>query len=403
MKFRFVLSLILFFALFSACQARAPITQVEREDLFTLQIGRLEDQLALFDLDGDRGLRRANIAMRNGLFYISDSNGGKILRYTSYGDLLFMIYNQDINPPPLTLRPLSDTHLVTRWAVPHPLREPGKITVDSRQHIFVRDALPYDRHSFDPESRALLNNVILHFDADGRFVNYIGREGIGGSPFPRIVGLFTSAGDELAVVCRVLAGWEIYWFSPEGILLFVVKLKANALPIPPDWEDVIPSLDKIAVCPDARIIYVKVDYFRNIYDESTNIRTGIEPDGSVIWTMNAETGIWLSYVDVPFFEYSFTEQNRRVSIRVFYSLMGVISGGRAFLSFPVDGGYSILIMHTEPGYGQQHQGFIRLDNCEMQFNVFDLSAEGILSGLLVNEWEVRLAWWRTDKLLRDGS
>jgi hypothetical protein len=80
----------------------------------------------------------------------------------------------------------------------------------------------------------------------------------------------------------------------------------------------------------------------------------------------------------------------------------VIKNGRVFLTFPVEDGYSILIMPTE-SYGEQHNGFIRVDKEELQFNAFDLSAEGILSGLLVDEWQVKLVWWRTDKFWGEGS
>ena len=383
------------------CDKSAQIPSIERADLFTLDIGKLEDQIALFNLEGDRGIRRTGIAMRDGLFYISDGNGGKILRYNSYGDLLFMIYNEETNPPPLTLKPLVEGALVTRWAVTYPLLEPGEIAVDYRKHIYVSDRLPYERHSFDTESKALLDSVILHFDADGKFIEYLGREGIGGSPFPRIEKLYISLRDELAVVCRLPSGWNIYWYDSEGAFLFVVQLKNEAIPIPVERENVMPSLDTIVAGPDSRKIYIKIDYYRNTYDESTNIRTGIEPDSSVIWIMNAENGSWERQVDLPFFEYAFTEQNRRTTSRMLYSFLGVINDGRIFLSFPVEGGYSILVLDSASG--QQRQGFIRVDNEELQFNVFNLSAEGILSGLLADDWKIKLVWWRTDKFLGEGS
>jgi hypothetical protein len=387
-----------------SCQRSQRIPSVTREDLFSLDIGRMEDQIALYNLEGDRGVRRADLAMRDGLFYISDGNGGKILRYNSYGDLLFMIYNEETNPPPMSLKPLREDTVLTRWAVSYPLHEPGEITVDSRKHIFVRDRLPYERHSVDPESRALLDNIILHFDADGRFVEYLGRDGIGGNPFPKIEGLFSSQRDELAVVCRLPTGWNIYWFEADGRPLFVVYLKNESIPVPPDRDMVIPSLDSISVAPDARKLYIKVDYYRDIFDESTNTRTGNEPDSSVIWVMNAETDSWEKTVEVPFFEYTSTEQNRRVTSRMLYSLLGVIRDGKIFLSFPVEEGYSILLLTPDPGSGMEQQpGFIQVRNEELQFNAFDLSADGILSALLVDEWKARLVWWRTDKFLGENS
>jgi hypothetical protein len=272
--------------------------------------------------------------------------------------------------------------------------------VDSRKHIYVRDRLPYERHSIDTESKALLDSIILHFDADGKFVEYLGREGIGGSPFPKIEGIYTTQRDELAVVCRLPAGWNIYWYDPQGFFLFMVQLKNEAIPIPPDRDNVILSLDKIAVGPDARKLFVKVDYYRYTYDESTGTKTGIEPDSSVIWVMNAEEGFWEKQIDVPFYEYAFTEQNRRVTARMLYSLIGVVNNERIFLYFPVEGGYSILVLHSDPGTTvEQYQGFIRVEDTELQYNVFDLSSDGILSGLLAEDWHVKLVWWRTDKIL----
>ena len=393
-----------FFLALCGCKHSTQIPSVEREDLFTLDIGKLEDQIALFNLDGDRGIQRIGIAMRNGLFYISDGSGGKVLKYNSYGDLLFMIYNEETNPAPLTLKPLTEGSMVTRWAVSYPLQEPGEIAVDSRTHIYVRDRLPYERHSFDTESKALLDSVILHFDADGRFVEYLGREGVGGSPFPKVDGLFISQKDELAVVCRLPNGWNIYWYDSEGIFLFVVQLNNEFLPIPADRDNVIPSLDSISVGPDSRKLFVKIDYYRNTYDESTNTRTGIEPDSSVLWIMNAEDGVWEKPLDLPFLEYVFTEQNKRVSTKMLYSLTGVIKREHIFLSFPVEGGYSVLIMSAESGAsGEQRQGFVRVDDEELQFNVFSLSSDGILSGLLADDWQVKLVWWRTDKFLGESS
>jgi len=166
------------------------VSSVEREDLFSLEIGPMEDQIALYNLEGYRGIKRTGFTMRDGLFYITDGNCGKIVRYNSYGDLLFMIFNDETNPAPINLKTdVPAGGQVTRWAFPYPLREPGWVTVDSRKHIFAEDRLPSQSHRFDSESNMLLDGIILHFDQDGRFINYLGREGIGGSPFPRIIGL----------------------------------------------------------------------------------------------------------------------------------------------------------------------------------------------------------------------
>jgi hypothetical protein len=394
MKLTVPLAAALFLFLVSC---RGPgVNSIEREDLFSLDIGPMEDQIALYQLEGDSGIKRTGFAMRDGLFYIADGNSGKIVRYNSYGDPLFMIYNEETNPGPLSLRTgVQDRAQVTRWAFSYPLREPGEIVVDSRKHIYAEDRLPPERHSFDAENKALLDGIILHFDEDGRFIEYLGQEGIGGSPFPRIVGLYTSIRDELAVVCRIPSGWNIYWYDASGMLLYLVRLKNSAVPVPPDWPSLVSAVDAIVAAPDGRKVFLKVDYYRTTFDESTKTRTGTEPDSSVIWTLNVEDGSYPGSMEVPFFELA--ENSRSGNVRMFYSMLGAIRNGKVFLYFPVETGYSILFLNTETQ--EQRRGFIRVESEELRFNDFKLSAEGILSAMLVNDWQVKLVWWRTDKFI----
>ncbi|MDR2634084.1 MAG: hypothetical protein LBC51_10775 [Treponema sp.] len=389
-------------SLFAGACTREAFPAITREDLFTLEIGRMEDQIALYNLEGDQGIRRADFTMREGLFYISDANGEKISRYNSYGDLLVMMYNDQTNPLPLTLLPWKEGEIVTRWAFTYPLKAPGKITVDSRKHLYVEDQLPDEGQRFDPESKALHNKVILHFDEYGRFVRYLGQEGIGGSPFPKIEGLYSSVQDELVVVCRLPTGWHIYWFDADGMSLYLVKLHNTALPIPPDRDIVFVSLDAIAAAPDERKLYLKVDYYRDTYDESTNTRSGSEPDSSVIWVMRVEDGSYERTIEVPFFESTVIESGRKTAVKLFYSLLGVIRKERVFLSVPVEEGYAILILDAgSTNSREQHRGLIQVKPEELQFNAFDLAEDGILSGLLADNWNIKLVWWRTDKLIGD--
>ena len=392
------LAAILCFA--GACSA-SDVDSIQREDLFSLDIGPMEDQIALYGLEGDGGRRRADIAMRDGFFYIADSGSGKIVRYNSYGDLLFMIYNEETTPEPVSLKTnVEDGVQATRWAYTYPLRSPGKIAVDSRKHIFIEEHLPHERQSYDEENRTLLSSVILHFDADGRFIEYLGQGGQGGNPFPNIAGLYASMHDEIAVVCRLPAGWNVYWYSADGEQLFLIRFRNDAIPIPPDWPEYIASVETIMAAPDERKLYVKVDYYRNVYDESTNTRISTEPASSLIWILNVEDGLYENPVDVPFYEYSHSEKGRTSNVRLLYTMLGLVRGGGILLHFPIETGYAILRMDSA-GLGQR-RGLIRVDPDELWFNSFHLSPEGILSALLADEWKIRVAWWRLDRFLRDA-
>jgi hypothetical protein len=391
---RYLFILLAVLALSGCFQGR--ISSVARTDLFDLEVGPLEDQINLFNLIGNTSSNRTSLAMRDGLFYISDTSGGKIVRYNSYGDLLFVIYNEETNPPPITLRRgIDEEGMATRWSITYPLREPGSLTVDSRKHIYTADKIDPERSLNDAEDKSLLDNIVLHFDDAGRYVNFLGQEGIGGKPFPRITGIYASVDDEIAVVCLLSTGWNVYWFNSEGTLLFLVQLRRDTMPPPPDAQIQYDAMDTVAASPDSRKLFFKVDYYRNSTDEDNN--SVAVPDSSFIWIMNIETGAYEQSMNVPFFEYTATENNRKITQKLPYAMLGVIKDSRVFLYFPVDGGYSLLVLTA--GSKEQRLGFIQVKNDELEYNTFNLSAEGILSGLLATEWNAKLVWWRTDRLL----
>jgi hypothetical protein len=392
MKFLLLVAALL---ITGACTNNQSVS-ISREDLFSLEIGPMEDQIALFNLGVTRGIRRTGFTMREGQFYISDGNGGKIVRFNSYGDLLFMIYNEDTNPPPFSLRTnVPEDEQATRWAHSYPLEQPGWITVDSRKHIFVEDRLPPQAQRFDAENRANLDGIILHFDQNGRFLYYLGREGIGGSPFPRIVGLTSSVRDELAVICRLTDSWDVYWFSSSGLLLYMVRIANNAIPALPDWPEALLVVENIVASPDSRSLFIKVDYSRDTFDQSTNTRTGSEPISSVIWTLNIEDGTYSHPVEVPLFE--ITENGRASNVKVFYSTLGVMRDGKVLLYFPVETGYSLLFVDTLSR--EQRRGNIHFTLDEIIYNDFYLSSEGILCAMLADNFNIKLVWWRTDRFM----
>ena len=380
---------------FSACTPSGT-DSIKREDLFSIDIGPMEDQLALYSLEEDGGIRRVGFTMRDGFFYIADGNGGKVVRYNSYGDLLFLIYNEEITPNSGSLKPKTggDSHVI-RWAFTYPFFSPSKITVDTRGHIYVEERLPNERYSFDAENKVLLDSVILHFDEDGQFIEYLGQGGPGGEPFPKITGLYTSENDEVAVVCRMMNGWNIYWYGIHGEQIFLIQLTNNAIPVPPDWSGFSTSVDAVMAAPDARKLFIKVDYYQNIYDKITNTRISTEPVSSLIWVFDVDTGVYGESIEVPFYEYSYTERGRKTTVPLLYTMLGLARDGRVLLYFPVETGYEILLIY--PG-GRQQRGLIRVDPEELRFNDFHFSPEGILCALLADAWKAKLVWWRMDRL-----
>ena len=394
--FALLVSSLLAAATLSSCTQKE-IPSVDREDLFRLSIGRMEDQVDLFRLEGRSSSRKTRISMRDGIVYLSDGNGSKVARYTSYGDLLSMIYDPESNPPPLTLKTdFADSDVVTRRALSYPLNEVGEIAVNSRKDVFVEDRLPAERRTYDAEHRMMLDEVVLRFDNEGRFIEYLGQEGIGGTPFPMITGIHISADDELVVVTRHMLGWNVYWYDADGNLLYMVLMERDDLPMI-DGRKSKPSLERIIPAPDDRKLYLKIDYYKETVDESTNTRAGIGYDGSRLWTMDVATGTYLSSMEVPVLESRETEGDKTVETERIYSFLGAARGDKFFFSVPEQGGYALLMLAS--GSEEQKRGFIRVDDDELVFNAFFLSDDGILSALLASEFEAKIVWWRTDRMV----
>lgn len=370
---------------------------IERENLFDLTIGRMEDQIDLFSLETRESVLKSRIVMKDGIFYLSDTHGAKVTRFTSYGDLLSMVYNPETNPTPLNLSDIdSDGTLLTRKAVAYPLNEPGSIAVDSRNNLYVEDRLPTDRRIYDTERRMLFDRIVLRFSADGQVKDYLGQEGVGGTPFTNIVEISISAEDDPVVICRISGGWDVFWFDADGNLLFIIKIEEADLP-KVEGKNALVSLDSIKVAPDKKNLYVKVDYYNDTIDASTNTRAGIGHDASIVWIMDIATGEFVKHVDIPLFEAFETQNGRRSSSERIYSFLGVARDGKLFFFSPDSGGYSIFMLELSSNV--RKRGFIRVDDNELIYNTFHISGNGILSALLVSEFEASFVWWRTDRLI----
>jgi hypothetical protein len=382
--------------LFIACNKENSRT-FERNDLATFDIGRTEGELDIFNLRGKRSQHPVELAMRDGMFYISNGNGEKIVHYNSYGDLLFMIYNEDTNPPPLTLKPKTEGIEETRWANPWPLVQPAQIAVNSRKHIFVVDKLSDERHGYDKAEKAILDSIVLHFDDEGNFVEYLGQEGRGGTPFAMIENIAVTEDNALCVISRLPKGRIVYTYDIEGNQVSVIKFNDDKLPVPNGVDGILVSLDSIAVSPDQAKIYLKIDYYHEIFDAAINTVAGMEGDSCYIWIVNLQDGSYIGSIEIPFYTETYSEAGKRVNEHLFYSMFGAMRDNKLFFYTPSDEGFSVLIIDSA-NPNKQRRGVIKVNPAELQLFSFNLSEEGVLSALLADEYQVKLVWWRTDRL-----
>jgi len=382
----------------SGCPESRSVTALQREPLFSVGYGVLEDELNLFSLDGMAPPQKTRLAMRDGIFFVSNGNAAKVLTLSSFGDLLAMVYNPERNPPPLTLQH-SDAGTVAqgRTAKPYPFTSPGEIAVDSKRTIFVEDRVPDSRRSYDESMNASLEYVVLRFSRDGEYLDYLGQEGVGGTPFPLLTGLYITNNDECVIVSLTGSGWTAFRFDARGVLLSTIAVRRDDLPRPPEDVGNIASMDRIVASPDGAGLILKIDYFREVVDTETHTQAGIEFSSSWAWVMDGATGSYLERYELPAFESMVDQKGDETTIPRAWELAGA-AAGVLFLSAADDDGATYYgLFNTESRTMKRFS--LKIEPDETLYVAFSLSPEGILSAILGSRYEARFVWWRFDKML----
>jgi len=391
------LIIVLLFGLVSCTDSRT-VTTLQREPLFSLGYGVLEDQLNLFNLDKKAPPQKTRLAMRDGIFFVSNGNAAKVLTLSSFGDLLAMVYNPDKNPPPVTLQPAQTGSAVQgRTARPYPFSAPGEIAVDSKRTIFVEDRVPENRRSYDDGIAASLEFVVLRFSRDGEYLDYLGQEGVGGTPFPMLSGLYITPSDECIVVSLTGVGWSIFRFDPRGTLMSTITVKRDDLPRPPEESSSIASMDSIVASPSGSGLLLKIDYYREVIDQETHTQAGIDFSSSWAWLMDGSTGSYTERYELPGFESIAEHKHDDQRVPRAWQLAGAAAGQIFLMAADDDGStyYGLFDMHTK----SFRRFSLRIDPDEMQYTAFSLSPDGILSAMLGAPYEARFVWWRFDKMI----
>jgi hypothetical protein len=388
-------------SLLLSCSGRRESVAVAREQLFTLSYGKGEDQIDLFQTDAATTPLKTRIAMREGIFYVANGNGYKVVRLSSFGDVLSMIYNPDRNPEPVLLKPQTgtSTEVGGRNAVQYPFRAVGEIAVDSKQTVYVEDRVPPERRVYDKDLDCMLDYVILRFDRDGQSMDYLGQDGVGGTPFPYIEDLYTTTGDECVVVAITQGSWLVDWFDAKGFVKHALRIKRDALPMPEGEKGLIASLDRIAPDSDGRSLVVKIDYYKASVDPTTKSDTGVEFSGSWVYRMDPSTGSINDKWQIPAIETKDKDAGENgVQTSVLIPEFLGMAGNRFFFFTAGQGERSELSTFDLTTRAISRYS-VDIAEDELYYSTLSLSPEGILCALLGTQYEARVVWWRFDKLV----
>jgi hypothetical protein len=378
----------------AACERQQP-TFLESEALFQLEIGRLEDQLDLVSRDGVMPRAETSIAMHDGMVYVGDGAANKIMEFTSYGDLVRLMYHPEQNPTPVTLGQSENAGEsgLTRVATPHQFTQLGHIAVDSRRYVYAEDRLSSERSIYDEELGVQLNRTIVRFDDDGTALDYLGQEGIGGTPFPFIERLQVTLRDELVVITGTTNAKFIYMFTPSGDQIYRVRIGLDRLPIPAEDDDSIAVLDAIVAGVDQYRLYLKISYYRTEVAEDTGEEFGISFEQSRLYWLDLESGRYEGYVELPRRTVDGGESH--------YELVGVARDEQIFLLARQDVGRTRLVIMNDQGRVLRRR-VLNIPEMQLVIRRFHLSQSGVLTALLGFMDRAEVVWWRSDRLLPES-
>jgi hypothetical protein len=388
----------------AACRPRA-VEELPREELFSLGIGKMDNQVDLFQLRGQGYAQKIGLYMRDGLFYVANSSAGKVMELSSYGDLIFLLYDPRTNPPPVSFSSeSSDSLAATRKAVAYPLVSIGELAVDSSKRLYLEDTVVQERQVTDSSLGVLLSRVVLRFDRHGKLLDFIGQEGVGGTPFPYIESLYVTGRDELVVVSRTPRAWLVYWYTAGGSLQHQLTVENSNLPPLAAAAGVRPaattSLGKLVPDLERRVLYA-VLYYHDPQASASDPALGYL---TRIYRIDAETGRYGEHVDVP------ADVDRQAAagsqagqlLPPSYELLGVNFRGEFFLLRREDTNLFRLLVLDRAGRALARRNLV-MEDSELYLKVLNLSVEGIICALLAEEYRVRIVWWRSDRLLKEET
>jgi len=395
----FLLSCCLFFTV--SCN-RQDYEKLYREDLFTIDLGKLEDQIDLFQVRGGYSSLKNDFYMKDGMFYIANSNSLKVMQFSSYGDLFFILYNPDpqINPKPFILQSEEiEGKITNRYAASYGFLKIGSIAVDSENTIYIEDSVPEDQTIEDRENNVILGSRILRFSRLGKLIDFIGQDGVGGTPFPYINSIHLTKKDELVVISRTPYAWIVYWFSKKGILMHTQKFEQMKLPAEKNQialvNSIFPSLQK-------KQIFLHISYSMEELDQSTKTKNTITRTNSRIYIYDMENQKYEGF-------FQLTEGGNRKYRRSIgeveiplpsFEFIGVCEKGYFYFLRPhFVYNYELLVLDTSGNkIANRYLIIDPIEENEIYMKKLKLSENSIITGLLCYKDHVKMVWWRTDKL-----
>lgn len=397
MKTKQHITLILSVLLLVSCSNKGTIESLQETSLFSLNYGNFEEQVSIADLN-KVGTVRSGIAMRDGFFYIVDGYSNKIMELNSYGDLLTVFYNEDSSTAELINKTNKKPNTMHQ-SLPFPFDYPGQIAVDSQKCVYAACQIDSSRQEISANG-LVCNQVILRFERDGSYSDYIGQQGPGGTPFPLIKNIYVTQRDELVVISCANEGFIAYWYGVDGFLKYTAKIDESNIPklsgVDVKNESYL-SIGNVIPSPNEYKLFINVDYYINKLDEDSLIQTGVDYVQTLLYALDCEKELFEEPISIPPYEDSLVVDYSRLNYNVAYDFLGITNNGWKYFIIKTKDGFNIEMIQSES------QKILRRHlNVDHDVNLYfnmNLSSSGIITAFYLDKDKPRVVWYRTDDLI----
>ena len=363
-----VLAAVMAASVTAGCADRAP--QVARQQLFSLPAGPLEDQVRIAPGYEQGGVR---LSLSGGMFHVVNAPARKIMRLSSFGDLLLLLYHPRFNPAPVGLVEAEPGTVSTRRARSVSLGPLGRVASDSQGTIYVQEQLAPG--AWETDGPVARSHVVRRFDRNGADRGYLGREGVSGTPFGFLHRLAVTDRDDVLVVTRSVDGWRAYWFDRQGLLRFRRRLTAADL-------------------GGAEPVEITAIVADPLGPPHLLVEAAAQPGGqSAVW----RSVVWRVSGDAEPRRAFMTPRTQHAPFRLLGS-----GGGRLFFAAHAGPNAALLAITGRQGRTLAQvelslQDAARQDRA-LQFSELQVAVDGVLYGARIGPERVEVFWWRTDLL-----
>ena len=377
-----VIGLLFGALLLASCGLRSG-SGLKRHDLFTIPLGTLPGELDWFYRNGFRMAGTADIQTRDGLVYLSGGGSGKVMVFNSYGDLLTFVYNPEKNPAPALSESGEGSISISSW----PFRDLGYIEAFEGGFL-VEDGVEPQRRVEDSELGGLYDRVVLRFDRDGSYLGHLGREGLGGSPFPYISSLDVREDGGIVVTCRIPGAWMSYWFDADGHPVTTIRIQ----------EDQLPGLEEGGIVAVYSVIPDPVKWSLHIrVDVYPDTQHGEKPDPR-LYTLDLTT---LEYADPIVLTYNSPNPDTGIPAVPPEYIGTTVDGSHMMISPEGADIYRLILLDAQGRIIQNRR--LRVDAASAVYRRFRLQNDGLLTGVFFGQEEATVSWWRVDKTIGNES